>query len=778
MKPNFFSHLLSSMLARLILYFVLIIMITLSLSSYFTYNYFSSAFKDDVTLINSKTLDQLSIFCDDFILRSINETLINLILDKDTNSEIAEFFEDYSTADSELLIHAFKKLKNVTFANREFIDTVFIHSKEKDLLISSDIKRRFIEDSIDGNDEFNWIKEFYKSNSNILWVRTRNTKVYSDVMQDKGDIITVICSYPISSTPNEAKGLVAINIKESSLSKYLIQFNSMNFGQLLIIDNKGNIISHSDKEKLYSDIVSRTFIKAILNSKICKDFVYAIDKEEFVISYTRSKFNNWYYISMIPIELFYQKDFHIKQKILITSLIILLSVFLFSNFFSFKIYIPLKRILENYKTMGNRKGITNVRINEYNALDSLFSNMSSEINYLQDTLQKNMTIIQQNLLNDLINNRINNPDELDNMLNFTNINFSFNRFTVIVFSIDKYVINEDQQNAMQLYKYSISDFINSLNSENNFFYYCVQISSYDISVIVNTSQSDTIDTLIEQVDNYSCTHFNFHLTSGVGQFVDNPLLINKSYKSSRLSIQYKFINPDKHVFYYDNLKDQITSEATIPDDFCKKLDKYIKSKNYNELEVQLHEFVSYVRNNNVACKQVRKEISKYISLYIKDVSEMDINLKEIDAKQIKLELLSSNNIDEFVESYLKVVYELFDLISEKKLRRNSELVDSVKQYVQDNLHLEISLNKTANAFYISPYYLSKIFKEEAGINYIEYVVQCKMEKATNLLESTNLSIEEVTNSIGYRHTSYFTRKFKEFCGKTPNEYRIGLHLKF
>ena len=439
MKLNFFNHLFSSILIRLILYFILIIMITLSLSSYFTYNYFSSAFKDDVMLINKKTLDQLSIFSDDFILKTINETLIDLILDKDTNPEISEFFEDYRPADSDLLLHAFKELKNITFTNREFIDAVFIHSKAKDLLISSDMKKRLNADSIENGNEFNWIKEFYKSNSNILWVSTRNTKVYSDVMQDKGDIITVICSYPMSASPNKAKGLAAINIKESSLNKHLIHFNSMNFGQLLIIDNEGNIISHSDKEKLYSNIVDRTLIKKILNSQTSENFIYTIDKEEFVVSFTRSKINNWHYISMIPVELFYQKDFHIKQRILITSLIILLLVFLFSNFFSYKIYFPLRQIIEKYKTSGNRNKVTNIRISEYNTLDNLFSNMSSEINYLQDTLHKNMAIIQQNLLNDLINNRINAPDELDNMLNFTNISFMYNGFTVVVFSINKYV---------------------------------------------------------------------------------------------------------------------------------------------------------------------------------------------------------------------------------------------------------------------------------------------------------------------------------------------------
>lgn len=100
-----------------------------------------------------------------------------------------------------------------------------------------------------------------------------------------------------------------------------------------------------------------------------------------------------------------------------------------------------------------------------------------------------------------------------------------------------------------------------------------------------------------------------------------------------------------------------------------------------------------------------------------------------------------------------------------------ELIDSVEKYVIDNLDIDLSLNAVAEAFRVSPQHLSKIFKEEKGMNYIECVARHKIEKAKQLLSNTGLSIDEITNNIGYSHATYFSRKFKELTGCTPSEYR-------
>lgn len=54
---------------------------------------------------------------------------------------------------------------------------------------------------------------------------------------------------------------------------------------------------------------------------------------------------------------------------------------------------------------------------------------------------------------------------------------------------------------------------------------------------------------------------------------------------------------------------------------------------------------------------------------------------------------------------------------------------------------------------------------------------CKMDKAKNLLVSTNLSIDRITSLVGYSHATYFSRKFKELTGKTPNVYRNDAYLQ-
>ena len=74
---------------------------------------------------------------------------------------------------------------------------------------------------------------------------------------------------------------------------------------------------------------------------------------------------------------------------------------------------------------------------------------------------------------------------------------------------------------------------------------------------------------------------------------------------------------------------------------------------------------------------------------------------------------------------------------------------------------------------ISPYYFSKLFKEETGGNFIDYVTAIRMEKAKELLSSTDKSMKEICSAVGYQDPNYFSRSFKKNVGVTPTEYKEG-----
>jgi len=72
---------------------------------------------------------------------------------------------------------------------------------------------------------------------------------------------------------------------------------------------------------------------------------------------------------------------------------------------------------------------------------------------------------------------------------------------------------------------------------------------------------------------------------------------------------------------------------------------------------------------------------------------------------------------------------------------------------------------------ISPYYFSKLFKEEVGQNFIEYLTALRIEAAKKALLDTSISIREAGSLSGYADPNYFSRIFKKQTGMTPREYR-------
>ena len=86
-------------------------------------------------------------------------------------------------------------------------------------------------------------------------------------------------------------------------------------------------------------------------------------------------------------------------------------------------------------------------------------------------------------------------------------------------------------------------------------------------------------------------------------------------------------------------------------------------------------------------------------------------------------------------------------------------------------NLKISLNLLAEEFHLSPQYISQLFKNEIGVNFLTYLTSLRMERAKKLLLSTALPMSEVAEQSGYGDYRVFTKAFKKSEGITPSQYR-------
>lgn len=102
----------------------------------------------------------------------------------------------------------------------------------------------------------------------------------------------------------------------------------------------------------------------------------------------------------------------------------------------------------------------------------------------------------------------------------------------------------------------------------------------------------------------------------------------------------------------------------------------------------------------------------------------------------------------------------------------SYAVNRIISYLNENYNKKISLEQIAHNMYLSPVYISKIFKEETGESPINYLIKIRLEKARDiLLKSTESSIKSIANEVGYEDAYHFSKLFKKYYGISPLYYR-------
>jgi AraC-like DNA-binding protein len=126
---------------------------------------------------------------------------------------------------------------------------------------------------------------------------------------------------------------------------------------------------------------------------------------------------------------------------------------------------------------------------------------------------------------------------------------------------------------------------------------------------------------------------------------------------------------------------------------------------------------------------------------------------------------------EAVVGILPMIRGFADYVSRVPLQGKSGPVRTVSRYIRENLHRMVSLKEAAAEARVSVSYAAALLKRESGKNFTETVKWFRVERAQQLLRSTDASVQEIANQVGYRQADHFSRVFQSLVGLSPREYR-------
>lgn len=107
---------------------------------------------------------------------------------------------------------------------------------------------------------------------------------------------------------------------------------------------------------------------------------------------------------------------------------------------------------------------------------------------------------------------------------------------------------------------------------------------------------------------------------------------------------------------------------------------------------------------------------------------------------------------------------------EKGREREERILQSI-QYMRDHIGQPCDLEELAEVARFSPSHYSHLFKEQTNASPIQFFIRLKMQRACELLHTTNQTVESIARQVGYTDPFHFSRMFKKVIGKSPSEYR-------
>lgn len=101
-------------------------------------------------------------------------------------------------------------------------------------------------------------------------------------------------------------------------------------------------------------------------------------------------------------------------------------------------------------------------------------------------------------------------------------------------------------------------------------------------------------------------------------------------------------------------------------------------------------------------------------------------------------------------------------------------VERVKRFAERNFDKPVGLEDAAATVGVSPKYMSRIFKDEAGVGFSEYKLKVKIDYARKWLTDTGYNVNQISDKLGYENVESFIRAFKKVTGQTPSDYRKAM----
>lgn len=618
------------------------------------------------------------------------------------------------------------------------------------------------------------------SDKGFFWAGGLSYKETNDATKQFESLVVKVPWYT-----NDPKGALVIDINPVKLNNMLSGIHDEGgFAFLLTADGRRIAASGVQSPQLLQEIQER-WPKGV---ESLKSSTLILSDKEYIVFDKSLPVSSWRLVSGVPLTQVIEPAIN-TSRLLIGSFIAVIAVILVISYFtSLKLYHPIRRILRmieksdgvhlsDYAHNGDQ------RLDEIEIIEAKWLDNIEQSEKIAAQMDKHMPELRKVFLMQCLLGHIHNlsEEELVRQLAEYRLNVSNKGFVLLLVQLYglSSVANSFTENDEPLIKFAASNIIGEI--VENCGYQVEIFSLHDLTIgvlliipedIPKKQWRSELTQLSEKIIESFGAIIKLNISISMGRFYPQFSSLPRALDEVYNTLQHRDVHEKNQILDTEDVVFDSIPSTEYPFDYEKNILQALRGGSEEEARSELKNFneaLSEARGIEILYKQgmfqllgrilnviLQSGIDPYTLYHRRDLYD-DLNALKEPA--------------EIVEWFdTKVIVPYIAEFNESKNIKLKKVVEQTVQLLHEDYAKDISLEYCADQVGTTTFTLSKAFKEMTGSNFIDYLTVYRLNKARELLLTTDLKVQEIAERVGYQ-PPHFIRTFKKNIGMTPGQYR-------
>ena len=647
-------------------------------------------------------------------------------------------------------------MMNQVLGKHEQAQSINVYYRYDQILLSTTYGLRFMGDNgLIAYEDVPWIQQMLASGQTQQW--------YAGSAQ-QGTL--VYChTYPIFASGEEAQGVIAIEIKNEVISQALDQVAIGSDLLMYLVDQNGVVLVSNAPDS------AGTQLAQLSSWPEESPQTYAFQSRGGqIISSIPVPETSWHLVCLMEENQFYTSATRIVVVVGVICVVTLLLGYVLAYFIANRVYNPIHLLTSRAK----EQVAAPVHQDDYALINQAISDLSHQVGELQSAIALNAPMVRNQIFSRLLSKQPANLVEIENRLRMVQVNpdaAGWNVFLVHFCDKDARGILHENRNYIT---YSIIAYLEQMH-DDQLFIQAMDDGKMDVAVIVGSRKETraALEPLFSCLEAFIQDHFMLQSFFCVGEWTESLTELYTCYEIASLARNYQWFYQEQGVLYGSQYLERETKRQPPEHGRLQPLSAAIAQRNAKQVSQQLQEIREELRRSRYHYSVYHDFLVVLFHAVSNALQKEGIPLPQEEQRLLAAYQSSFADMEQYF-ARLEAVLARHLQQQAPENQRSQQVIAKVKQYIAEHLQEDLSLDLLAAQVHLTPRYLSRVFKQETGVNFTAYVNEQRVLAGEKLLRETDMTVQQIAFETGYRTPAYFISQFSNRFGVTPHLYRLKL----